>query len=123
MWRYSVVEGHQTGEYVGLCAGSGGIVLRILGSSCYPNFYRGHKRIGSDTLSAMALNLKRMVSAILLTSLTLKIRAKSIHFQLGFLFCQQLPYLTLSTFVLNNKRVPAYCLDTTNMLFQPISFC
>ena len=104
----------------------------ILGSSCYPAFYRGHQRIGSDTywhmmrlrkiwakgsfsvlkrehglskirkrgipavteeclLSAMTLNLKRMVRAILLTSHTLKIRAKSIHFQLGFLFCQQVP--------------------------------
>ena len=47
-------------------------------------------------LSAMALNLKRMVRAILLTSHMLKIRAKSIYFQLGFLFCQQVPYLTLS---------------------------
>lgn len=42
-------------------------------------------------ISAMALNLKRMVRAIFLTSHTLKIRAKSIHFQLGFLFCQQVP--------------------------------
>ena len=48
-------------------------------------------------LSAMALNLKRMVRAILLTSHTLKIRAKSILFQLGFLFCQQVPYCTLSS--------------------------
>ena len=47
-------------------------------------------------LSAMALNLKRMVRAILLTSHTLKIRAKNILFQLGFLFCQQAPYCTLS---------------------------
>ena len=115
-----------------------GVRRRILGSSCYPAFYRGHQRIGSDTywhmmrlrkiwaegsfsvlkrehclskikkrdipavteeclLSAMALNLKKMVRAILLTSCTLKIRAKSIHFQLGFLFCQQVPYCTLSS--------------------------
>ena len=47
-------------------------------------------------LSAMALNLKRMVRAILLTSCTLQIRAKSIHFQLGFLICQQVPYCPLS---------------------------
>ena len=40
-------------------------------------------------LSAMALNLKRMVRAILLTSHMLKIRAESIHFLLRFLFCQQ----------------------------------
>ena len=100
-------------------------VRRILGSSCYPAFYRGHQRIGSDTywhmmrlrkiwaegsfsvlkrehclskirkrgipavteeclLSAMALNLKRMVRAILLASHMLKIRAESLYFQLGF---------------------------------------
>lgn len=47
-------------------------------------------------LSAMALNLKRMVRAVLLTSHTLKIGAESIHFLLRFLFCQQVPYLTLS---------------------------
>ena len=112
------------------CFKQTGVRRRILGSSCYPAFYRGHQRIGSDTywhmmrlrkiwaegsfsvlkrehclskirkrgipavteeclLSAMALNLKRMVRAILLISHTLKIRAKSILFQLGFLFCQQ----------------------------------
>ena len=37
-------------------------------------------------LSAMALNLKRMVRAILLTSHMLKIGAESIHFLLQFLF-------------------------------------
>ena len=47
-------------------------------------------------LSAMALNLKRMVRAILLTSHMLKIGAESIHFLLQFIFCQQVPYLTLS---------------------------
>ena len=35
--------------------------------------------------------------AILLTSHTLKIGAESIHLLLRFLFCQQVPYLTLST--------------------------
>ena len=119
------------------CFKQTGVRRRILGSSCYPAFYRGHQRIGSDTywhmmrlrkiwaegsfsvlkrehclskirkrgipavteeclLSAMALNLKRMVRAILLTSHMLKIRAKSLCFQLGFLFCQQVPYSTLS---------------------------
>ena len=38
-------------------------------------------------LSAMALNLKRMVRAILLTSHMLKIGADSIHLLLRFLFC------------------------------------
>ena len=104
-----------------------GVRRRILGSSCYPAFYRGHERIGSNTywhmmrlrkiwaegsfsvlkrehclskirkrgipavteeclLSAMALNLKRMVRAILLASHMLKIRAESLYFQLGFFF-------------------------------------
>ena len=90
-----------------VCFKQTGIRRRILGSSCYPAFYRGHERIGSDAywhmmrlrkiwaegsfsvlkrehclskirkrgilavteeclLSAMALNLKRMVKAILL---------------------------------------------------------
>ena len=119
------------------CFKQTGVRRRILGSSCYPAFYRGHERIGSDTywhmmrlrkiwaegsfsvlkrehclskirnrgipavteeclLSAMALNLKRMVRAILLTSHMLKIGAESLHFLLRFLFCQQVPYLTLS---------------------------
>ena len=115
------------------CFKQTGVRRRILGSSCYPAFYRGHERIGSDTywhmmrlrkiwaegsfsvlkrehclskirkrgipavteeclLSAMALNLKRMVRAILLTSHMLKIGAESIHFLLQFLFCQQVQY-------------------------------
>ena len=109
------------------CFKQTGVRHRILGSSCYPAFYRGHERIGSDTywhmmrlrkiwaegsfsvlkrehclskirkrgipavteeclLSAMALNLKRMVRAILSTSHMLKIGAESIHFLLQFLF-------------------------------------
>ncbi len=119
------------------CFKQTGIRRRILGSSCYPAFYRGHERIGSDTywhmmrlrkiwaegsfsvlkrehclskvrkrgipavteeclLSAMALNLKRMVKAILLTSRKLKIWTENIRFQSRFLFCQQVPYCTLS---------------------------
>ena len=123
-----------------VCFKQTGIRRRILGSSCYPAFYRGHERIGSDAywhmmrlrkiwaersfsvlkrehclskvrkrgipavteeclLSVMALNLKRMVKAILLSSHKMKIWAESIHFQPRFLFCQQVPYCTLSTFV------------------------
>lgn len=46
---------------------------------------------------------------ILLTSHTLKIGAESIHLLLRFLFCQQVPYLTLSTveraiYYFNNER-------------------
>lgn len=119
------------------CFKQTGIRRRILGSSCYPAFYRGHERIGSDTywhmmrlrkiwaegsfsvlkrehclskvrkrgipavteeclLSAMALNLKRMVKAILLSLHKLKIWTEIIHFQPRFLFCQQVPYCTLS---------------------------
>ena len=118
------------------CFKQTGVRHRILGSSCYPAFYRGHERIGSDTywhmmrlrkiwaegsfsvlkrehclskirkrgipavteeclLSAMALNLKRMVRAILLTSHMLKIGADSIHLLLRFLFCQQVQLLTV----------------------------
>ena len=47
-------------------------------------------------LSAMALNLKRMVKAILLSLHKLKIWTEIIHFQPRFLFCQQVPYCTLS---------------------------
>ena len=109
---------------------------RILSSSCYPAFYRGHERIGSDIywrmmclrkiwaegsfsvlkrehclskvrkrgipavteeclLSVMALNLKRMVKAILFLLYKLKDRDESIHFRPGFLFCQQVQFLTL----------------------------
>ena len=119
------------------CFDTAGARRRILASSCYPAFYRGHLRVNTPEylhmmrkrkiwaegsfatmkrehnlstihkrgilaateeclLSAIALNLKRMVRAILLTSHMLKIRAKSIYFQLRFLFCQQVPYLTLS---------------------------
>lgn len=50
-------------------------------------------------LSVMALNLKRMVKAILFTSYMLKIRVENINFQPGFLFVNRsliLPYLHLS---------------------------
>ena len=129
------------------CFKQTGVRRRILGSSCYPAFYRGHERIGSDTywhmmrlrkiwaegsfsvlkrehclskirnrgipavteeclLSAMALNLKRMVRAILLTSHMLKIGAESLHFLLRFLFCQQVQLLTLPD--QNLSSIPRY---------------
>ena len=110
-----------------VCFKQTGIRRRILGSSCYPAFHRGHERIGSDAywhmmrlrkiwaegsfsvlkrehclsklrkrgipavteeclLSAMALNLKRMVNAILLPLKTLKIRAANTNFRSGFVF-------------------------------------
>lgn len=125
-----------------VCFKQTGIRRRILGSSCYPAFYRGHERIGSDAywhmmrlrkiwaegsfsvlkrehclsklrkrgipavteeclLSAMALNLKRMVNAILLLLEKLKIRAESTNFRSGFVFCQRVPYSTLSCFAQN----------------------
>ena len=109
------------------CFQQTGIRRRILGSSCYPAFYRGHERIGSEAywrmmrlrkiwaegsfsvlkrehslskirkrgipavteeclLSVMALNLKRMVKAILLLLSLLKIRVESYNFQPGSLF-------------------------------------
>lgn len=119
-----------------ICFKQTGIRRRILGSSCYPAFYRGHERIGSDTywhmmrlrkiwaegsfsvlkrehglsklrkrgipavteeclLATMALNLKRMVKAILLFSYKLKIWVENINFQPKNLFCQQVQILTL----------------------------
>lgn len=47
-------------------------------------------------LAVMALNLKRMVKAILLFSYKLKIRVKNINFQSKILFCQQVLNYTLS---------------------------
>lgn len=126
------------------CFKQTGIRRRILGSSCYPAFYRGYERIGSDTywhmmrlrkiwaegsfsvlkrehclskvrkrgipavteeclLSAMALNLKRMVKAILLSLHKLKIWTESIHFQPRFLFCQQVQSLTLPDWMVCKK--------------------
>lgn len=59
-------------------------------------------------LSAMALNLKRMAKAILLTLHKLKIWTENISFQSGFLFCQQAPYWTLSFLksILINLELP-----------------
>ena len=109
------------------CFQQTGIRRRILRSNCYPAFYRGHERIGSEAywrmlrlrkiwaegsfsvlkrehslskirkrgipavteeclLSVMALNLKRMVKAILLLPSLLKIRVESYNFQPGSLF-------------------------------------
>ncbi len=109
------------------CFDKTGARRRILASSCYPAFYRGHSRVNTPEylhmmkkrkiwaegsfaamkrehnlstihkrgilaateeclLSAMALNLKRMVKAILLTSHKTKIWAESINFQSSFLF-------------------------------------
>ena len=111
-----------------ICFNQPGIRRRILSSSCYPAFYRGHERIGSDIywrmmglrkigaegsfsalkrehclskvrkqgipavteeclLSAMALNLKRMVQAILFLLYTLKVRNKIARWGSDFLFC------------------------------------
>ena len=113
-----------------VCFKQTGIRRRILGSSCYPAFYRGHERIGSDAywhmmrlrkiwaegsfsvlkrehclskirkrgilavteeclLSAMALNLKRMVKAILLFLYKPRMWVENIVFCPIFHFCQQ----------------------------------
>ena len=117
-WKYTSRE---------TCFDKTGARRRILASSCYPAFYRGHSRVNTPEylhmmkkrkiwaegslaamkrehnlstihkggilaaaeeclFSAMALNLKRMVKAILLTSHKAKIWAESINFQFRFLF-------------------------------------
>ena len=117
------------------CFQQTGIRRRILRSNCYPAFYRGHERIGSEAywrmlrlrkiwaegsfsvlkrehslskirkrgipavteeclLSVMALNLKRMVKAILLLLSLLKIRVESYNFQPGSLLVNRVQFLT-----------------------------
>ena len=125
-----------------VCFKQTGIRRRILGSSCYPAFYRGHERIGSDAywhmmrlrkiwaegsfsvlkrehclskirkrgilavteeclLSAMALNLKRMVKAILLFLYKPRMWVENIVFCPIFHFCQQVLGSTALILVLN----------------------
>ena len=139
-----------------ICFKQTGIRRRILGSSCYPAFYRGHERIGSDTywhmmrlrkiwaegsfsvlkrehglskirkrgipavteeclLAVMALNLKRMVKAILLFLHKLKIWDENVNFKPKYLFCQQVQLLTQSQFVFSYP--PLLCLVLTCFIF------
>lgn len=132
------------------CFQQTGIRRRILGSSCYPAFYRGHKRIGSEAywrmmrlrkiwaegsfsvlkrehslskirkrgipavteeclLSVMALNLKRMVKAILLLLSLLKIRVESYNFQPGSLFVNRSLILPITISLDRNTGQPVRC--------------
>ena len=116
------------------CFDTAGVRRRILASSCYPAFYRGHLRVNTPEylylmrkrkiwaegsfavmkrehnllkirkrgffaateeclLSAMALNLKRMVKAIFSAMLMDKIWAENMFSQPIFCLCQQVPYL------------------------------
>ena len=118
------------------CFDTTGARRRILASSCYPAFYRGHLRVNTPEylhmmrkrkiwaegsfaamkrehnlstihkrgilaateeclLSAMALNLKRMVKAIFSAMLMGKIWAENKISQLIFYLCQQIQLLTL----------------------------
>ena len=119
------------------CFDTASVRRRILASSCYPAFYRGHLRVNTSEylhmmrkrkiwaegsfavmkrehnlstihkrgilaameeclLSAMALNLKRMVKAIFSAIHMDKIWAENIIFRPIFYLCQQVPYCTLS---------------------------
>ena len=118
------------------CFDTTGARRRILASSCYPAFYRGHLRVNTPEylhmmrkrkiwaegsfaamkrehnlstihkrgilaateeclLSAMALNLKRMVKAIFSAMLMGKIWAENKISQLIFYLCQQIQLFTL----------------------------
>ena len=118
------------------CFDATGARRRILASSCYPAFYRGHSRVNTPEylhmmrkrkiwaegsfaamkrehnlstihkrgilaateeclLSAMALNLKRMVKAIFPAVLMGKIWAENMISQPIFYLCQRVQYLTL----------------------------
>ena len=118
------------------CFDTAGVRRRILASSCYPAFYRGHLRVNTPEylymmrkrkiwaegsfaamkrehnllkirkrgilaateeclLSAMALNLKRMVKAIFSAMLMDKIWAENIISQPIFRLCQQVQFLTV----------------------------
>ena len=120
------------------CFDTAGVRRRILASSCYPAFYRGHLRVNTPEylymmrkrkiwaegsfaamkrehnllkirkrgilaateeclLSAMALNLKRMVKAIFSAMLMDKIWAENIISQPIFRLCQQVLYFTYSS--------------------------
>ena len=139
------------------CFKQTGIRRRILGSSCYPAFYRGHERIGSDTywhmmrlrkiwaegsfavlkrehclskvrkrgisavteeclLSVMALNLKRIAKAILLFLSKTKNMDWRLFSPVHILFCQQVPYCTLSL------SVQAVCFFAKAICFQTAQF-
>ena len=117
------------------CFDKTGARRRILASSCYPAFYRGHLRVNTPEylsmmrkrkiwaegsfaamkrehnlskirkrgilaateeclLSAMALNLKRMVKAIFFAIYTDEIWAENMISQSIFHLCQRVPYST-----------------------------
>ena len=118
------------------CFDTAGVRRRILASSCYPAFYRGHLRVNTPEylymmrkrkiwaegsfavmkrehnllkirkrgilpateeclLSAMALNLKRMVKAIFSAMLMDKIWAENMFSQPIFCLCQQVQLWTV----------------------------
>ena len=91
------------------CFHKAGIRRRVLASSCYPAFFRGHQRVGTPEylammrlrkrgilaateeclLAAMALNLKRMAKCHLSLSPNLLFCWGHDGFQQFFCFCQQ----------------------------------
>ena len=126
------------------CFDTAGVRRRILASSCYPAFYRGHLRVNTPEylymmrkrkiwaegsfaamkrehnllkirkrgilaateeclLSAMALNLKRMVKAIFSAMLMDKIWAKNIISQPIFRLCQQVRLWTKTAYMQKMK--------------------
>ena len=132
------------------CFDKTGVRRRVLASSCYPAFFRGHQRVGTPEylsmmrlrkiwaegsfsalkrehciskirkrgilaateeclLAAMALNLKRMVNAILFYLQMYYSAGTAAGF--GVCFCQQVPYCTLSC------SAVCYLRDHKQMLF------
>ena len=119
------------------CFDQTGVRRRILASSCYPAFHRGHERVGTAEywdmmkkrkiwiegsfsvmkrehnlssirkrgilaateeclLSAMALNLRRMVKAIFSGLESCRTWTENANSRPKFCFCQQVRYCTLS---------------------------
>ena len=128
------------------CFDTTGVRRRILASSCYPAFYRGHLRVNTPEylcmmrkrkiwaegsfavmkrehnllkirkrgilaateeclLSAMALNLKRMVKAIFSAIYPNKMWAETMILQPIFYLCQQSQYWTLAQHVVPFRYV------------------
>ena len=131
------------------CFDTAGVRRRILASSCYPAFYRGHLRVNTPEylymmrkrkiwaegsfaamkrehnllkirkrgilaateeclLSAMALNLKRMVKAIFSAMLMDKIWAENIISQPIFRLCQQVQFLSAKFVLITRERHPSW---------------
>ena len=144
------------------CFDKAGIRRRVLASSCYPAFFRGHQRVGTPEylsmmrlrkiwaegsfsvlkrehciskirkrgilvareeclLSAMALNLKRMVHAIFFY-LRFTILLGTLRGVGDFCFCQQVQYLTVPEFHLSQvkKTLVGLAIEQDAVLFTSI---